>query len=177
MRLLCTLGLLIPALAFAGGPGVGQVEQLRAAMKALFPSATAIKPEHLFLSAKQRKELGQRAAAPEPDALVSPFVVRRGAEVLGYAFLEEGTVRSMPATLLVALSGAGVVLDVRVLSFHEPREYLPRRGWLEQFRDRSGAAAVQARVDGLSGATLSADFTAARVRRALVLFQQLGKKS
>ena len=97
----------------------------------------------------------------------------RGKELLGYAFIDVHTVRTMPEAFLVVLSPSGEVRTLRVLAFHEPLEYMPSARWYQQFEQKNLSAPLRlgGDVHGIVGATLSARATTAGVRRALALYQ------
>lgn len=104
------------------------------------------------------------------------WVATRGDSLLGYAYLDTRTVRTMPATFLVAIGPQHEVSAVEVLAFHEPPDYLPPRRWLQRLtggsllapsrRDRS--------VDAISGATLSSRAVADAVGLALAIDRVIG---
>lgn len=143
------------------------------ALAAAFPQAERVEAEHHFLSEAQKTEVERIARAPLDSRLVTVHVGRRGDAVLGYAFLDLHTVRTLPEALLVVLAPDGSVRSLRVLAFHEPPEYLPPPRWLQQFEGRSADARLrlQREVHGIAGSTLSAQAVTRAVRRVLALYQ------
>ena len=99
----------------------------------------------------------------------------KGDEVLGYAFIDTHTVRTMPEAFMVVLSPNGIVRSLRVLAFYEPREYQPNNRWYAQFEQVSAGQSLRVGGDihGIAGATLSARATTRGVRRALAFYEIL----
>jgi hypothetical protein len=97
----------------------------------------------------------------------------RAAEVVGYAIIDSHTVRTLPETFMVVIDPAGTVRRVEVLAFHEPSEYLPPVRWIDQFHGRvlDDDLKLRGAIQGITGATLSAQAMTAGVRRALALWQ------
>ncbi|HEY5659095.1 MAG TPA: FMN-binding protein, partial [Myxococcota bacterium] len=93
--------------------------------------------------------------------------------VVGYAFIDVHTVRTLPEAFLVVLTPEGAVRSLRVLAFHEPLEYKPSDRWYLQFEEKSLAEPLRlgGDVHGIVGATLSARATTRGVRKALALYE------
>jgi hypothetical protein len=90
-----------------------------------------------------------------------------GSRLVGYAFIDTHTVRTLPETFLLVLDPEGAVRATHLLAFHEPPEYLPPARWLDQFTGKAldGDLWLGRDVDGISGSTLSAQALTAGVRR------------
>lgn len=101
---------------------------------------------------------GWKCTANRVEVVSTVYVGRKGDQVLGYAFIETRTVRTLPATFLVVLSPMGVVQKVLALAFYEPAEYLPTERWLRQFEQKPLGPDLQLRkgIHAIAGATLSA---------------------
>jgi hypothetical protein len=111
------------------------------------------------------------AQSPLRRGPVTYWVATAGDSVVGRAYLDTRTVRTMPATVLVAVDPHQRVLAVEVLAFHEPADYLPSERWLSRLTGRVLTRRLRpgAEVDAVSGATLSARAFTAAVRLALAL--------
>ena len=59
-----------------------------------------------------------------------------------------------------------------MLAFHEPPEYAPTDRWLRQFEGRplNSELSLRGEVDGITGATLTANAITATVRSILAVF-------
>ena len=167
-------------LALSLGPAAmpAQAKVLHSREEALalaFPDAERVENRAFTLSEEERKRAATLATTPLDTRQVSVYVGHKGAQVLGYAFLQTQTVRTLPATFLIVLSPTGVVQRVLVLAFHEPEDYLPVERWVRQFEQKTLTPELQLHRDihGIAGATLSAQAVTSAVRQALALFHVL----
>ena len=115
------------------------------------------------------------AGVPIPEAPVYSYKVMRDGSPVARVYLDRHRVRTLPATVAVAIDTSGIVKAVSVLAFHEPKEYLPRPRWYEQFTAKTLGPDLQMSrgIDGITGATLSARSSIDAVRRSLALHQVL----
>ena len=145
------------------------------ALTLAFPDAERVETRAFSLTEEEVKRVATLATTPVDAKQATVYVGYKGAQVLGYAFLQTQTVRTLPATFLIVLSPTGVVQRVLVLAFHEPEDYLPPERWLRQFEQKTLAPELQLHRDihGIAGATLSAQAVNGAVRQALALFHVL----
>jgi len=145
------------------------------ALALAFPDAERVESETHVLSDHQVVRIQELARSEIDSKLVNVYRGMRGDEVLGYAFIDIHTVRTLPEAFMVILSPEGNVRSLRILAFHEPLEYQPARGWYGQFERKSLTEPLRVGNDihGVVGATLSARATTRGVRRALALYQVL----
>lgn len=143
------------------------------ALELAFPDADRIEDETVVLEDAQVDRIQSIARSSLESRLVRVYRGFRGAELLGYAFIDVHNVRTLPEAFLVVLSPQGSVQALRVLAFHEPLEYMPTDRWYHQFEDVSLARGLRLGRDvhGIVGATLSARATTRGVRRALALYE------
>lgn len=140
-------------------------------LQRIFGAGARMEARTAWLSAAECDSASRWAQSKFVRAPVTYWVAIRNDSVIGRAFLDTRTVRTMPATLLVAIDGRHRVLGLEVLAFHEPEDYLPPRRWIERLTGRPLSKRLRpgADVDGVSGATLSARAFTAAVRSALAL--------
>ncbi len=76
---------------------------------------------------------------------------------------------------MVVVGPDGAVQRVTILSFQEPKDYLPSDRWLDQFHDQKlgKQLSLKREIRGITGATLSSRAVTAAVRRVLALDQVL----
>ena len=76
---------------------------------------------------------------------------------------------------MIVVGANASVLRVAVLSFLEPRDYLPAERWFEQFHGRrlGEGLSLKREIRGITGATLSSRAATEAVRRVLALHQIL----
>ena len=140
-----------------------------------FPEAERVENRAFTLSEEQAKRVTTLATTPLESKQATVYIGYKNEQVLGYAFLDSRTVRTLPATFLIVLSSAGVVQHVLVLAFHEPEDYLPPERWLRQFDQQPLGPDLQLHrnIHGIVGATVSSQSVTNAVRQALALFQVL----
>jgi hypothetical protein len=145
------------------------------ALALAFPEADRVESETFVLTEEQAARIESLSRAPLESKLVKIHRGLRGGELLGYAVIDVHNVRTLPEALLVVLSAAGEVRNLRVLAFHEPLDYLPRERWYQQFDAKTGSAPLRLGGDihGIVGATLSARAATQGVRRALAYYDVL----
>lgn len=129
----------------------------------------------MFLTAEEARRVEELSKTPLESKLVTVHVGERGAEKLGYAFIDTQVVRTLPETLLVVIAPDATVQKLLLLAFYEPPEYQPSERWVEQFLGRrlDRELRVDRDVHGIAGATLTSNAATAAVRRSLALFQVL----
>jgi hypothetical protein len=156
------------------GTGKAEVYHSReSALRLAFPEADNIEKRELFLSSAEAADVERLAGVKLPSRLVTVYVGTRDARVVGYAFIETHQVRSLPETVLLVVYPDGRAKAVHMLAFHEPPEYAPTERWLGQFAGRplDRSLSLRGGVDGITGATLTANAITASVRRILAVFQ------
>jgi Na+-translocating ferredoxin:NAD+ oxidoreductase RnfG subunit len=163
------LVMMIGAPAFAGVL-MTQDEALAQA----FPEAEVVRLTE-FLQPEQRDRIAALAGSEPGSRLVVRYRGVRAGRVVGTAYFDAHPVRTLSETLMVVVDPEGRVVRVEVLSFDEPRDYLPRPRWFEQFpgRELNSELSLKRGIRGITGATLSSRAATAAVRRALATHQVL----
>jgi hypothetical protein len=174
----CFVALTVAAWAAVGGPPVAPARaevfhSREAALRLAFPEADRIQPVDVILTPAQASRVRDLAGVKPTSRLVTAYAGFAGSRALGWAFLDTHDDRTLPETVLLVVSTDGRLAQVRLLAFHEPPEYRPGADWFARF---AGAALdddlkLGHRVDGISGATLSAHAVAAAARRVLAVWQ------
>lgn len=145
------------------------------ALELAFPEATRLE-KRTFIMSPEEVDTVETAARSALDSRIAKFHVGwKDDEILGYAFIDVHTVRTLPEAFMVVIDPSGEVSSVRVLAFHEPLDYLPPGRWYEQFFGSSHEQTLRLGDDihNVVGATLSARAVTDSVRRVLALFQVL----
>lgn len=141
------------------------------ALEQAFPDATTTR-ETLFLSDDQRSRAEEESGSEISSALATRYVAKGGnGAVLGWAYLDTHRVRTLPETLMVVLGADGAVRRVEVVTFREPLEYMPRKGWYGQYegQELDDDLALKRDIRPVTGATLTARATTEAVRRVLAI--------
>ena len=145
------------------------------ALKLAFPGAT-IERKTAFLTEAQQKAVQKLSGDEElPSALESYWVGTRDGRLVGTAYADTHTVRTMPETIMVVVDPAGAIARIEVLSFSEPEEYLPKAHWYEQFQGKplDDELSMKRGIRAVTGATLTARATTDAARRVLALHKVL----
>lgn len=167
---------LLVMLVVAAGSADAKVFYSRSeALELAFPKADRVEDHTYILSDAQVARIEILARSTLPTRLVKLYTGWKGDRVIGYAFIDSHTVRTLPEAFLVVLSPEGVVRTLRVLAFHEPIDYLPNTRWYAQFDHKALGAPLRVGGDihGIVGATLSTRATTRGVRRALAFYEVL----
>jgi electron transport complex protein RnfG len=141
------------------------------ALELAFPDATTER-QTLFLSDEQRRMVAEESGAEVSSALATRYVARGGdGAVRGWAYLDTHRVRTLQETVMVVLDADGTVRRVEVVAFREPLEYMPGKGWYEQYegQELDDDLALKRDIRPVTGATLTARATTEAVRRVLAL--------
>jgi hypothetical protein len=169
------LATVVPAAALiAAAPARAEVFHSRqAALELAFPGAERVEAVDVVLGPEQAEEIRRVSGVRPASRLATAYVGWAGSRPLGWAFLDTHNVRTLPETLLLVVTPDGRLAQARLLAFHEPPEYRPGADW---FARLAGARLdddlkLGHRVDGISGATLSAQAVAAAARRVLAVWQ------
>jgi len=178
---LCSRILCILAAALLSSVAQGEAKVFYTRPEALhlaFPEADRVKNKTFILNDKQVRRV-QKIIRTELDSKLATFYVgMKEDEILGYAFIDNHVVRTLPEALLVVLSPDGVVQRLHVLAFYEPLEYLPSKRWLKQFNQKTikGKMRLGRNIHGIAGSTLTAQATIKGMRKVLALYQVLIKE-
>jgi hypothetical protein len=136
-----------------------------------FPPPAVTERKTYFLTDAERERASRLAKAKIESSLVVAYVGRGPKGLVGTAYFDTHTVRTMPETILVTVKPDGGVGGVEVVAFGEPEDYLPRPRWLRLFGGRRLDAnlAVGRGLAHVTGATLTTRAIAEAVRRVLAI--------
>jgi hypothetical protein len=164
--------LLFTVMAFPGPAHGAVLLSQEEALSLAFPGAS-VERRTAYLESGQIDEI-QRLAGPgvEPArAMVPYYLATLEGEPVGVAYFDTRRVRTEAATVMYVVDPAGRLARVEVIAFHEPRDYLPRPAWLQQFTGRTldKDLALQRGIRGMTGASLTARTLTSGARRILAL--------
>jgi hypothetical protein len=146
-----------------------------AALTLAFPDADSIETVNLFLTEAELAQVKQRSGVTLDSPIYTFYVGKNGSETIGYAAIEAATVRTLPETVMVVLNADGTIRFTEILAFFEPSEYMPSKRWLNQFKgvQLTSDLRVGGKINGISGATLSAQAITRQARKAAALCEIL----
>ncbi|HEY4643312.1 MAG TPA: FMN-binding protein [Bacteroidota bacterium] len=144
------------------------------ALRLAFPTASTLERETVFLTDPQVRAIESKSRSRVESRVVTYYVAKDSSAVLGYAFFDRQTVRTMPATYMAVVAPDTSIQRVEILAFEEPEDYLPPWRWLSQFDGKSlnDELWVKRDIPNLSGATISAYTITAGLRRILATFAE-----
>jgi hypothetical protein len=144
------------------------------ALAEAFPGAR-IETRSFVLDATQAKAVQDRARVRLESMLASAHLAWRGDTLVGTAFFDARTVRTMPGVFMVVVAPDATIERIEVIAFHEPPDFRPPDRWLGQFQRRRLNDRLWPRRDirNLSGATLSTRAVTESARLSLALYQIL----
>jgi Na+-translocating ferredoxin:NAD+ oxidoreductase RnfG subunit len=166
------LWLLILACVAAAHAHVIQTQE--EALDEAFPEAE-VRRRTAFLDEEQVKRIEELAASELRTRVVTFYEGQRDGAILGTAYFDSHVVRTLPEVIMVLVGPDGSLGRVSILSFQEPRDYLPSDRWLDQFEGEGLDEALTLKRDirGITGATLSARAITRSVRRMLAIHRVL----
>ena len=174
------LSLRLPALALLAAllaparPAVAAVYLTQTqALELAFPGARIERLE-VVLTAAEKQAVEKRARVRAGSSIATGYAAWRGDSLLGVAFFDQRTVRTMPGVFMTVIAPDTTIARVDVLAFHEPPDYQPPRRWLDRFFPRRLDDRLWPNRDlrNLSGATLSARAVTESARLALALYER-----
>jgi hypothetical protein len=163
--------------AGVAAPAAARLLETRdAALRRLFGAGARFEARVAWLTPALAESVTSLAHVRCDATPITYWVATRNDSVLGHAYLDTRTVRTMPATFLVVIDAQHAVSALEVLAFHEPPDYLPPRRWLARLCGRRLAPAGRTsdRVDAISGATLSSRAAHDAAALALAIDRTLG---
>jgi hypothetical protein len=169
------------AFALMAIPSFGQAgvyHSREEALKMAFPNQNDVNTVSLFLTPEQLTTVEKTSGIHLESPIQTFYVGHAGDRITGYAAIEAATVRTLPATVLVVLNPDGQVRFAEILAFFEPEEYRPSRRWLDQFSGQSLSPQLRigGDIQGITGATLSAQALSRQIRKTVALGQILINK-
>jgi hypothetical protein len=144
------------------------------ALALAFPEGSAIERKPAFLTEEQLARARALAGADVKvaGALVTRYVGTDAAGLtLGTAYFDTHRVRTVDETLMVVVDPEGRASRIEILSFDEPPDYLPKKGWLAQLLGRplDDELRLKRAIRPITGASLSSKAATDAVRRVLAV--------
>lgn len=144
------------------------------ALDSAFPRGTTVERQTHFLTAQQVQQV-KSAGGAQPSELVVRYVGRNNGQTVGYVYFDAHRVRTLPETIMLVVTPAGVISKVEILSFKEPQDYLPKRRWLDQLHGRrlDDELSLRKAIRPISGASLSGRAIVDASRKVLAIHRAL----
>jgi hypothetical protein len=144
------------------------------AQRALFPQADYFKEVVFALSSAQRDKVAALAGEQPPHRSLRAFRALRGADTLGYVFIDEVVGKEDFITYAASIDARGRLGTPEVMSYRESHGgEIRNQAWRRQFagRDSLEQLHVPADIKNIAGATLSCGHVTQGVRWLMALWQ------
>ena len=156
----------------------GVLIQPKEAIVQNYGSDITVTKKSVLLNKAQSMQLSELAKAKQESRIFRTFLIDKAGKRAGYAVLLNNRVRTKNAAVLYLIDTDGMIRAVEIVAFNEPPEYIPARGWTEQFRQKSihDTLRVDRDIPTITGATMSARNIADGARVALSLYEVVLKE-
>jgi H+/Na+-translocating ferredoxin:NAD+ oxidoreductase subunit G len=145
------------------------------AVKLMFPKSERIKKELLQVPADKKMIIEERIGWKFPEAAFEVYIGETGAQIDGYALIQNTIGKHKPMTYMVGVDNTGRVLNVELLVFREARGSEVRtKRFNVQYEGKTVLDPVRINKDiiNISGATMSVRSMTAGIKRVLVLVDE-----
>ncbi len=145
------------------------------ALKLMFPKSTRIKKELLRVPADRKTVIEERIGWKFPEDSFEVYIGETGAQIDGYALIQNTIGKHKPMTYMVGIDHAGHVMNVELLVFRESRGSEVRtKRFNVQYEGKTVLDPVRINKDivNISGATMSVRSMTAGIKRVLVLVDE-----
>ena len=121
-------------------------------------NAQTVTKKAMILTKKQQQKVQQLAQVKLNSKLFRLYIAKKEEQTIGFGILLTQKVRSKSTAVLYMLTPEGSLKNIEIIAFNEPKEYLPSKRWIAQFREKKTKEFVgSSDITMISGATLSAN--------------------
>lgn len=145
------------------------------ALKLMFPKSTRIKKELLRVPTDKKIVIEERIGWKFPEDAFEVYIGETGAQIDGYALIQNTIGKHKPMTYMVGVDARGHVSNVELLVFREARGSEVRtKRFNVQYEGKTVLDPVRINKDiiNISGATMSVRSMTAGIKRVLVLVDE-----
>ena len=145
------------------------------ALKLMFPKSERIRKDVIRLTPEKKSQIEERIGWKFPENIFEVCIGETGAQIDGYALIQNTIGKHKPMTYMVGIDNAGHVLNVELLVFREARGSEVRtKRFNAQYEGKTVSDPVRLNKDiiNISGATMSVRSMTAGIKRALVLVDE-----
>lgn len=144
------------------------------AMQEHYSKDATITKKNILLSKTQFTQIQKSARVQLSTKIYRIYTAKKEKKTLGYGILINRKVRSKNAVVLYFIQN-GILEDIEIIAFNEPKEYLPTKKWNAQFHNipTDKMLKLSREIPSISGATLSARSVTQASRIAFALYNQL----
>ena len=145
------------------------------ALKLMFPKSGNIRKDLIRLTPEKKVQIEDRIGWKFPEELFEVYIGETGAQIDGYALIQNTIGKHKPMTYMVGIDHTGHVLNVELLVFREARGSEVRtKRFNVQYEGKTVLDPVRLNKDiiNISGATMSVRSMTAGIKRGLVLVDE-----
>jgi hypothetical protein len=146
------------------------------AARLMFPKSERIGQEIIQLAAEQKNAIEDRIGWHFPESEFMVYVGKTGAQIDGYAMVQNTIGKHKPITYMVGVDPKGEVSNVEILIYREAKGSEVRtKRFNAQYEGKTVFDPIRMNRDiiNISGATMSVRSLSAGVKRTLVLVDEL----
>jgi len=150
------------------------------ALKLMFPKSERIRKDLIRLTPEKKAQVEERIGWKFPEEVFEIYIGETGAQIDGYALIQNTIGKHKPMTYMVGVDNTGHVLNVELLVFRESRGSEVRtKRFNVQYEGKTVSDPVRLNKDiiNISGATMSVRSMTAGVKRVLVLIDEFYLKA
>jgi Na+-translocating ferredoxin:NAD+ oxidoreductase RnfG subunit len=144
-------------------------------VKIMLPKSERIRKDVIKLSPEKKTQIEERIGWKFPEQSFDVYIGETGAQVDGYALVQNTIGKHKPMTYLVGIDSKGHVSDVELLVFRESRgSEIRQKRFNAQYEGKTVLDPVRINKDilNISGATMSVRSMSAGIKRVLVLVDE-----
>jgi Na+-translocating ferredoxin:NAD+ oxidoreductase RnfG subunit len=145
------------------------------ALKLMFPKSERIRKDFIRLTSEKKTQIEERIGWKFPEEFFEVYIGETGAQIDGYALVQNTIGKHKPMTYMVGVDETGHVLNVELLVFREARGSEVRtKRFNVQYEGKTVSEPVRLNKDiiNISGATMSVRSMTAGIKRVLVLVDE-----
>jgi Na+-translocating ferredoxin:NAD+ oxidoreductase RnfG subunit len=145
------------------------------ALKLMFPKSERIRKDIIRLRLEKKTQIEERIGWKFPEEFFEVYIGETGAQIDGYALIQNTIGKHKPMTYMVGVDNTGHVLNVELLVFREARGSEVRtKRFNVQYEGKTASDPVRLNKDiiNISGATMSVRSMTAGIKRVLVLVDE-----
>lgn len=145
------------------------------ALKLTFPKSGRIRKDLIRLTAERKTQIEERIGWKFPEEVFEFYIGETGAQIDGYALIQNTIGKHKHMTYLVGVDTAGACTNVELLVFREAKGSEVRtKRFNVQYEGKTVQDPVRINKDiiNITGATMSVRSISAGVKRALVLVDE-----
>jgi Na+-translocating ferredoxin:NAD+ oxidoreductase RnfG subunit len=144
-------------------------------VKIMLPKSERIRKDVIKLSPEKKTQIEERIGWKFPEQSFDVYIGETGAQVDGYALVQNTIGKHKPMTYMVGIDNKGQVSDVELLVFRESRgSEIRQKRFNAQYEGKTVNDPVRLNKDiiNISGATMSVRSMSAGIKRVLVLVDE-----